>query len=413
MKEIKRLRFLRAVASCVSLFSAVAPCFAQPTRGVFSRQIKHVVLPAPPMASGSYWERSSTLSPDGRWLAYFDTRRTDRDKVVFYDLLKSRHWVMDAGRVVPDSYSTQVLSWRSDSRACAVGAAGGWKVAWPGTRKTRLISRSAPGGESCAAWSPRTNRLAMFEGFLGNGLYKVWNGRRLTKGIEWRKAVEYPFGEERAWQCEWSPDEKLILFRFYGHAQRDSYSAGHTAVLNPRTGRRRFNWGAEAGPARWVDKSRLIFEGDDEGLGLTSGLMVAKPVSHQANNWLKNALAWTLSPQRDAIWALTTEGHLCRTPTRKRQWRIIRRHAVSSKALRFMSPSLSLSPRGDTAALCHAFGGSNLTLLSTSPQRPWTISWKAPTGKIKMLGWASGKSLPLLEWEWKAEAPSALIQLKK
>lgn len=365
------------------------------------------------MASMSYWEPSGTMSPNGRWLAYFDARPKNRDRVVFYDLIKSRLWIMDAGRIAPDSYSTRVLFWRQDSRACAVGATGGWRIAWPDTRKTRRITRSAPNGESCAAWSPRTNRLAMFEGSSGNGLYRVWNGRQITKGIEWRKAVEYPQGEERAWQCEWSPDEKLILFRFYGHAERDSYSSGHTAVINPRTGHRRFDWGAEAGPARWLDKSRLIFEGDDEGLGLTSGLMVAKPVAHQSNNWLKNAVAWTLSPQRDAIWALTTEGHLCRTSTKRRHWQVIRRNAVSAKALRFMSPSLFLSPRGDLVAVCHAFGGNNISLVSTSSHRPWTISWRAPVGKAKILGWPSGKSLPLLELQRTDEAPAVIIQLKK
>jgi len=391
----------------------VAPCFAKPMRATFSDEVQHAVLSLPPVASISHGEPSGTISPNGRWLAYFDGWAENQDKVVFYDLVKSRHWVMDAGRIAPDSYRSRVLSWRHDSRACAVGAAGGWTVAWPATRRTRRISRTAPGGESCAAWAPHSNRLAMFEGHLGNGLYRVWNGRRLTKGIEWRKAVNYPAGEERAWQCEWSPDERLILFRFYGHAERSSDSSGHTVVVNPRTSRPRFNWGTEAGPARWLDNSRLIFEGDDEGLGLNSGLIVAKPVVHQSNTWLKNAVAWTLSAQRNAIWALTTEGHLCRTPVQKRRWQIIRRKAVSSTALQFMSPSLLVSPRGDMAAFCHLYGGSNVSIISTSRKRPWTISWRAPVGKVKLLGWASGKSLPLLEWEPNTETASVIIQLKK
>jgi hypothetical protein len=72
-----------------------------------------------------------------------------------------------------------------------------------------------------------------------------------------------------------------------------------------------------------------MFEGDDDGLGLNSGLMIAKPVSNQSNNWLKNAVAWTISPQRDAVWALTTEGHLCRTSTKRKNWQIVRRNALS------------------------------------------------------------------------------------
>ncbi len=410
---MKQIIVKSAIASCVLLSHIGVPCFAKPMQSAFSRHIKHAVLPVPPMASMSYWKPSGTMSPNGRWLAYFDARPENCDRVVFYDLIKSRLWVVGEGRIVPDSYSTRVLSWRQDSRACAIGAAGGWRIAWPTTRRTRRITRSAPGGESCAAWSPRTNRLAMFEGFLGNGLYRVWNGRQITRGIEWGKAVEYPQGEERAWQCEWSPDEKLMLFRFYGHAERDSYSSGHTVVINPQTGRRRFDWGAEAGPAHWLDKSRLIFDGDDEGLGVTSGLTVAKPVAHQSNNWLKNAVTWTLSPQRDAVWALTTEGHLCRTTTKRRHWRIIRRNAVSTKVSRSMSPSLSLSPRGDMVGFCHAFGGSNISLVSTSPQRPWIISWRAPVGKVKILGWASEKSLPLLELQRDEKSPAVIIQLKK
>ena len=157
----------------------------------------------------------------------------------------------------------------------------------------------------------------------------------------------------------------------------------------------------------------MIFDGDDEGTGFTNGLMVAKPVAHQSNNWLKNAVAWTLSPQRDALWALTNEGDLCRTSTQKRHWQIVRRNAVSSNALRFMYPSLHLSPRGDMVAFCHMFGGRSISIVSTSRQRPWTISWRAPVGTVKILGWASGKALPLLELKRNEEAPAVVIQLEK
>jgi hypothetical protein len=253
----------------------------------------------------------------------------------------------------------------------------------------------------------------MFEGFLGNGLYRVWNGKRLAKGVEWRKTVGYPYGEERAWQCEWSPNEKLILFRFYGHAQRDSYSPGHTVVIDPRTGRRRFDWGAEAGPARWLDQSRLIFEADDCERNLPRGLTVAKPVAHQSHKWLKNSVTWALSSRRDAIWALTSEGHLLRTQAKKRQWQVIRCNAISTQALRLMSPSMSLSPRGDMVAFCDMFGGTNVSIVSTSPKRPWTLSWKVPLGKVKVLGWPLGKSLPLLELQHNKQEHSVVIQLNK
>lgn len=410
-----------AVASCILLFQAGAPCFAKPgqvpLQAVFSRQVTHTVLPAPPIASMSYSHPSGTLSPDGRWLAYFDARPKNHDKVVFYDLVQGRSWVMAARHFDEESFTSRVLAWRSDSRACAIGASGGWKVAWPSSRRVQRLTRVGPGGESCAAWSPRTNRLALFEGFLGNGLYRVWDGRRLTRGIKWREAVGYPYGEERAWQCEWSPDEKTLLFRFYGHAQRESYQSGHTAVVSPRTGRRRFRWGTEAGPARWLDNSRLIFMDDDalwSGTTAPTGLAVTKPKTRESNIWLENAAAWALAPQGDgkgnAIWAITTDGHLRRTSTKRKHWQIIRRNALP---VQYMPSTLSVSPRGDMVAFGNMFGGKNISLVSTSPRRPWTISWRAPVGKVRVLGWAQGQTLPLLELQQSDDAPAIVIQLKK
>lgn len=410
MRRVRRAGSATAIAACTLLLEAVAPCAAKPGQAGSSRHIRHEVLPIPPMAPMSAWEPSGTISPNGRWLAYWDARSKSHDRVVFYDLVESRSWVVDAGRIAPHSYGGgRVLSWRQDSRACAVGAAGGWKVAWPRTRRTCRVARSAPGYESCAAWSPRTKRLAMFEGFIGNGLFRVWDGRRLTRGIKWAKAVGYPYGEERAWQCEWSPDEKLLLLRFYGHAERDSIAAGHTMVIDLRTGRPRFNWGTEAGPARWLDTSRLIFGGDDGGSpGYPEGLFVAKPVAHQFNIWLSNVLAWTLSPNRNVVWALR-EGHLYRTSAHQKRWQVVTRKVVSLK----MWPSLSLSPRGDMAVLCHRWGGNCVSILSTSSRLRWTANWLPPVGRAKVLGWASGKSLPLIELQRADGTAAQVVQLTK
>ncbi|HVF84889.1 MAG TPA: hypothetical protein VM821_02825, partial [Abditibacteriaceae bacterium] len=71
------------------------------------------------------------------------------------------------------------------------------------------------------------------------------------------------------------------------------------------------------------------------------------------------------------------------------------------------------SPRGDMVAFCHTFGGKDISLVSTSPKRPWAISWQAPAGKVEMLGWAAGKSLPLLELQRNDQTPAVVIQLTK
>jgi hypothetical protein len=127
-----------AVVSCTLPFHAGASCFANPIQTAFARDVKHVALPAPPMASMSYWEPSGTISPNGRWLAYFDARPKRHDRVVFYDLIKFRHWVMMQGALSQIHTVLMYYLGVQDSRACAVGAAGGWRVAWPTTRRRDL-----------------------------------------------------------------------------------------------------------------------------------------------------------------------------------------------------------------------------------------------------------------------------------
>jgi hypothetical protein len=156
-----------------------------------------------------------------------------------------------------------------------------------------------------------------------------------------------------------------------------------------------------------------MFEGDDEGLGLNSGLMVAKPVAHQSNIVAEKCCGMDdFATTRRGVGTHNRRSSLPDV-NQKKTVAIIRRNAVSSKTLLVMSPTLSLSPRGDMVAFCHALGGSSISLVSTSPKRPWTISWRAPVGKVKILGWTSGKSLPLLELQRSDQAPAALIQLKK
>lgn len=238
----------------------------------------------------------------------------------------------------------------------------------------------------------------MFEGFFSGGKYRVWDGRHLSASIEWAKAVKYPYGEERAWQCEWSPNEKSIFLRYYGHAERDSYAAAHTTVINPYTCAPQFEWGAGAGPAAWLDDSRLAYRDDDEGLGGPVSLTVAQPRTATTNAWLPHIENWTLNAHKDTIWALTEAGQLLMTSSQHRAWHLIASHITSHKTgTGDYAPMLTLSPRGDMLAVWNMWGGRNLSLISTDPTHPWQQSWQTVQNKIKVLGWAKGQTLPLLE----------------
>lgn len=383
---------------------------------------------------------------------------------MLYHTASRRHVVVNSGHGKTEGArldAERVLAWRPDSRACAVGGMGGWCVVWPrlaygkvGYRRLRLTA-AAPGYQSCAAWSPRTYRLAMFDGFLGTSLYRVWNGRRLSRGIVWREAVGFPQGEERAWQCEWSPDEKSLFLRFYGHAERDSTSAGHLVVLNPRTARPRYRWGAEAQPARWLDNRRLIFGHDDSGLPYPEPLTVVQPSTYRHSAWLPAVVAWALSPARDVLWALQSNGDVRRRSTRARRnvhsggWQTLYRlkSSVDRRAewptIRQQIAALCISPRGDMVAFARVTHNETtpaappraprpgeaeqppsptaepivspphprLTLLGTNPRRRWILAGNLPDGHVQIIGWRQGRSLPLVLWQRHGANHAVLLQL--
>lgn len=389
-------------------------CLAKQTTDSLPNLLHHVALPAPPLSALSSWEPSAVISPNGRWVAYFDSRLKKGERVIFYNTQSKLNWAVNVGSSTASFGATRLLLWRADSSACAIGATGGWQVAYPEQRRKLIITRRAPQGEVCAAWSPLTKRLAIFDYDKGDGILQVWNGRNLTKPMPWRIATGFPYrGEERSWQCEWSPDEKSLLFRFYGHAERDSISSGHTNILNPRTGRPRYKWGTEAGPAHWLDNSRIIFAASEFGSGGATGPVVENPASGHSQKWMRVSYAHTLSARRDVVWAIDDKGDLYRSPTKKRQWTLIRRRVLRVRPNYYPRPMLTLSPRGDMIAMYDAWDGKSLSIVSTSKKKPWAVSWRPPSGTIKVIGWAAGGALPLLEWQQRSDGPGIMVQLAK
>lgn len=359
------------------------------------------------------------LSPDGRWLAWFRWHHKNRLGVTFYDLTAGRSRLVDLYRAKDANppygdyvVGNYVLAWRQDSRACAVGIGDGWAIVTPMGRKTQWLAR--PKGlslEGCAAWAPRTHRLAMFDAFGG---FRVWDGRHLRKKADWDKTSGAPsYAAIRAWQAEWSPDEKAIAFRFYGEADRESDSAGHTIIIDPNTGRMKYQWGTEACWVHWLDSHRLAYRADDEGIGnrLPVSLTVDRPAIRHARDiaWLKGVIDWTLTPRRDALWAVTDAGDVSRTPTAGRHWkRLLHLGTATKSGDNGSSPyRISVSPQDDHAAV---WTGDALTLISATaaPARHWRLG----RGQFTVLGWPRGKALPLLAVARSDSAPWQLYQLE-
>lgn len=361
------------------------------------------------------------LSPDGCWLPWFRWHHKNRIGVAFYDLSAGRSHMTDLGRarfhagtVDEFDYDNYVLAWRQDSQACAVGLGDGWAIVTPSGQKAQWLARPSRsrGIESCAAWAPRTHRLALF-GALGD--FRVWDGKQLRKKADWAKTSGGPYyTAERAWQCEWSPDEKAIAFRFYGEAERQSDAAGHTMIVAPETGRQKYRWGTEACWVHWLDSRLLVFRADDEGLGgrFPVPLVVAEPAVRQARDsvWQKDVVDWALTPRRDALWAVTDAGDVYRTPTAGRHWKRLLHIGTATKiADNGSSPyRILVSPQGNQAAV---WTGAALTLVSASV-RP-ARRWKLGHGVFTVLGWPRGKALPLLAVQRTDAAPWELWQLEQ
>lgn len=182
-------------------------------------------------------------------------------------------------------------------------------------------------------------------------------------------------------------------------------------VVDPRSARPRFGWGAEARPARWLDSSRLMFETEDFGWGNPDALNVARPQSHEFNVWKPRPGHSLVSADASLAYVLTPQGDLLRTSTRRKGWQTVRRGAVSARFMRGAKVS-ALAPKNGVIALCERGEARSVTLLSTAPRRPWTAVWKAPRGTVSVVGWAAGKPLPVVALEAKEGAFPTLFQLE-
>lgn len=386
----------------------LAPAFSS---AAHARAISFEIVPTPRGLDGQ-------RSPDGRWNAVVEepNGKNRPRRVVFTNLRTRRSWPIALPARSSDEYGFEPsLSWSPNGRAIAIRSKEGWRVAYPQARHSRLVLRDrgfASYGGYAAAWAPRTNRLAIFED-QGAPFY-IWNGKRLSRAKHWIPSTGYPYaGDVRIWQAAWSPDESAILLRFYGHAERGPESAGHTQLLSPRTGRAMYGWGDEARPASWLDAKRLIYLGDDGGLGGAGDLIVSQPSSPRNSRrrqvWLRDAVAWTISPRAKTIWALKANGDLMRSPTRAAQWKRTRR--LPKSVLGEYETTLTASPHGNMVAVSHGSQSRKLTMISTGA-RAWVATWATPGGTFEILGWKPGRSLPLLAWNWNPDKPARIIQLK-
>ncbi|BCM90457.1 hypothetical protein IAD21_02310 [Abditibacteriota bacterium] len=381
----------------------------------FAREISFRLLKIP-VAHGA-----AVLSPNGRWLAVSSEASKVRG-TVFYDFQSGHSWT--------DSRGEEPLAWSKDSRVCLSRSSREWRVATPERCESHSILRQplvgVPGflrESGIAAWTPRTRRLVIADGEK-NTQIRLWNGRQWTRGIDWGRVLKFPEwyqGEVAPFDLTWSRDERLLTIRFYGRAERAEGSALHTVVFAVRGRKLKDVWGEDTGEVAWLDERRMMFKGDDGGMGGATDLVVAEPRTKRRRVWKTNVLAWALSPRRDFVCALLGNGDLVRSSTRRPVWQVIQKRALSRKIVTSNEVStwfqLDVSPRGDMVAISRVLGGRGVWLFSTQPQKPWTIYWKSPTDSIGIVGWAQGRSLPLVQMGQGQsdveDAPTRLGQLQK
>ena len=374
-------------------------------------------------------ELPAPMSPDGRWLAY---RQPDeeRDRIVCYDLRSGDSWTFDAGR---GRTGEPALAWRHDSTTLVANAGKRWALLRPAERRAQWLPVRRPqaeglgsGPSGCAAWSPRTGRLVSFEGeMLGTGEMQVIAANRVAHRAAWPEGLGLPgmIGPWRAWDCEWSPDERSLLFRFYGQAERDPYMPGHLKVLDPRTARERYRWGAEAIQAHWLDNSRVAFLDDDgprSGGGDTLPLAIAQPATGSRRIVVRDVHSWALSPGRDEIWAVAANRFLHRIRAsnvrRRHTYRLAQKPLVrwihgrsdmvfsaDGKVLALPCESISKPPRNFIALVDTSTGQARYS--------------EAPPVEIAVLGWPAAAKAPLLAfrrsydfpWQlWRPSLPAAV-----
>lgn len=323
--------------------------------------------------------------------------------------------MVNVGRTSKEEYGLNLVSWSGDGKICAVGNENGWQMVWPASRRVQRISSTKVWYLSQPewAWAPGTQRLAVAEG-SGSYRLKFWDGGRQRRGANWADLLKFPDwyrSEATPTTLEWSTDGRALMLQFYGHAERMPDSAQHSVVFSVEKGRVRHIWGDETKETHWLDGRRLMYGGDDEGMGGPTDLVVAEPRTHKRRVWKRDVLTWALSPRRDFVCALTSKGDLIRTPTGRPQWEFLRRKVIPRPTSGESAPALQISPRGEMVALWN--GGRMLRFYSTSGRRPWMISWKTPASSVGVVGWAKGQTLPIVKIHSGEKGGAALGQLLK
>lgn len=377
----------------------------------FAREISFQKLKAP-LASGS-----AVVSPDGRSVAFVNGNSKARGTVL-YDCRSGSSWM--------DSKGGTPAAWSEDSRVCLSRTEKEWRLLQPERRENHAILNQStidvPGyidyqPDGVAAWAPQTQRLAVVDSIES---LRFWDGKYWTPSINWGRILKFPDwyrGEVQPFDLTWSRDDRLLTIRFYGRAERAPGSALHTVVFSVSGRRIKDIWGGDTGEVAWLDGRRMMFKDDDDGSGLATDLVVVEPRSKRRRVWKSDVMAWALSPRRDFVCALLGNGDLVRSSTQKPRWEVMQKKALSQRVVKSSEISvwlrLDISPRGDMVAVSRVEGGRGIWLFSALPKKPWTIYWKAPTAEANLVGWAQGRSLPMVALKMKEDEPSQLAQLRK
>jgi hypothetical protein len=392
-----------------------ASCPAAPSAKTIATlpKISHVMLNAGPVGDYVYGGGFvPSVSPDGRWLVFSQPNRgTKSSTIIFYDFISRKIWKV-GGRA-------EALSWRSDSRLCVITTSRGWALATPGKKTINVLAATKPSyplgshpdpsqigypldpSDSCVAWGPKTGRLAIFDYYM-----YIFAGTKLLRKLDWSK--ESPLPEQyRAWDAEWSPDERDILLRYYGHADRDRSSPGHMDVLDPLTAKPAKGWaGMETLHPHWLDANRYICECDYGPVAHTEWQgypLVIQPKGRRMV-WLLRKVDWyELSRDRKTIWALASSGDLYRIDARTLRKRLVMKSVARS----------GYEPRTDSIWVLnkrqqvYMIDGNNLQVKLMGA---W--SEQAKLSQWRIIGWPKGTRLPLVLVERNPQSKPEIWQLQ-
>ncbi len=336
-------------------------------------------------------EASTAMSPDGRWLAYWETISTDDEELRILDLVRGT--VRDTA-LHPFDLNASDIAWRPDSQAVAVDTTEGTTLVDPADLSVRWIVKfseplAATSGMDlgCSAWSPRTGLFASFGSY---GSWSVWNGSATRTMPDWMKTTGAPnYASEHIWQCAWSPDENHILLRFYGLSGGRSYSSSlHAFVFTTKTGHMT-PWTREAGPTTWIDNKRLVYR-HDYGYAGAAPLIVANATTGREQRWKKDIVAYAVSADRSIIYAANDRGSVYVSPTVHRQWKRIYRLGTQFSMQRSSDWTLAAIPGGFVARIGRYVKGR--TYYSLIAWRDGKVVSKVTTGDdVKLIGWSPAR----------------------